>query len=84
MCGSARPARSVRREQVTELGPKARRRKRWARIRLAWWLVNIPLAVGLTFMVGEQVLLPYLVAISVFANVEAALAAIGAESPLDE
>lgn len=66
------------------MGPKARRRKRLAWVRVAWWVANVPLAIWLSMVVGQQVLLPYLVAISVMANVEGALAAVAAESPIDE
>jgi type IV secretory pathway component VirB8 len=69
---------------VTELGPKARRRRLLAKVRLAFWLVNVPIAVALVLLVPERYMLPYLVAISVAANVEGAWSAVGADSPIDE
>jgi hypothetical protein len=66
------------------IGPKTLRRRRIHLIRLVFWGINAPLAVWMVVNLSESVYLPYLVLISVAANIEGAWSSYAADSPTEQ
>jgi hypothetical protein len=72
---------------MTKIGPHTRRRRHVHLARLAFWISNLVAALTLYFVARstfDKLAVPYLLAISLGANIEGAWSSYAADSPLDE
>lgn len=71
-----------------KVGPKTRRRRAFTKARIVWWSANlIAVLSAYAFLPAQtfnRLAIPYLLAISVLSPLASDLAALGADSPLDE